>query len=386
VDRLAGQTHPWFYLLRPFAVPELVAAFEGLAAPVRQDIHAGRCYILIDYAHEGYSHWMFERVYEALRVVPLPNQQIILLSGDFNAENTHRWYCETQNIRSFVRVHSLNYFKNQVAEYMASDPFRASHLGWEHAASKHSRSRLFVNFNRRNRLHRILTVVRLHQRGLLGRGLVSMAEDFEGRSNEEAMEDEATRFALPPAFLNRLRAGYSALRSHLPLRIDVEEMTTNHAHTHPTWPYHESWLSLVSETLFFESAPGQVFLSEKVWKPIMNFHPFLVIGDVHSLGALRRMGFRTFHPYMDESYDFEPDHETRLEMVLNELSRLAKMSEDQCHEWFQQMEGILIYNFEQLRADHFDERFRLWVDYVETATGSAITDERSSECDARSDI
>jgi hypothetical protein len=71
---------------------------------------------------------------------------------------------------------------------------------------------------------------------------------------------------------------------------------------------------------------------------------------------------------------------------LNELSRLAKMSESQCHAWFQRMAEILTHNFEKLRENDFDERFRLWANYLEPVDGSTFKGERRPECDARSDI
>ena len=32
-------------------------------------------------------------------------------------------------------------------------------------------------------------------------------------------------------------------------------------------------------------------------------HPFIVYGNVGTLKELKRMGFRTFSPFIDESYD-----------------------------------------------------------------------------------
>jgi hypothetical protein len=371
VADLKDGSSPWFYLLRPYAVPPLEKAFAGLSREVRQAIDAGRAYVLIDYTHEGYSNWMFFRVYEALRAVPLPPDRIVLLSGDLNAEEVHRRYLVRANISDPVHVHSLNYFKNDVAEYMTTPSYRRDHTTWLAAAGQRMRRAVFLNFNRRNRLHRVLAATLLNARGLLRYGLVSLPDRFEERDNQSAFEDEASRFGLSDRLLYEFRTNYQALRPQLPLLVDVDEMRTNHAFTHPTWPYLQTWFSLVSESLFFESAPGQVFISEKVWKPMMNFHPFLVIGDAGTLDALRRFGFRTFEPVINESYDRESCHEARLQLVLDEVARIVRLSEAQRYELFMELSPILRHNFDRLAADGYDDRFELWWRYIEKPRGGA---------------
>jgi hypothetical protein len=300
------------------------------------------------------------RIYDALQKHPLPAQQIILVSGDLHAELVHKRFVEEFQISQQIKVVSVNYFKNQVAEYMKSERFQDSHIDWNEIKNKRKREKLFLNFNRRNRLHRIFTVMQLQKRNLLSRGFVSLPSEFEGKSNEIILEDESRRFNVSELVVEELRRGYAELHRILPLFVDVNEMNTNHAHTHPTWVYTDSWLSLTAETLFFESTEGQLFISEKTWKAMMNYHPFLIIGNVHTLGALKDLGFRTFHPYIDESYDEVKDPEARLKLVINEVSRLSEMSEEQLFEWFTAIKDILIHNYQQLQKNNYENTFRKW--------------------------
>lgn len=358
VSRLIGSPYHWFYMLRPYAVPELEEAFGNVPAEARREMESGKCHLLIDYSHEGFSEWMFHRVYEALGCIPLPRERIVLLSGDLNVEGGHARYVSRHRIDGPITVYALNYFKNDVAAYMSSDESRNARLRWRQVESRLSRSKLYLSLNRRNRLHRIVTAVQLERRGLLDLGYVSLEDQFGGRTNQEAFEEEGNRFGVSENLMREVRAGYPQLHALLPLHVDVNEMKTNHAHTHVAWPYLESWLSLVSETLFFESAPGQIFFSEKIWKPMMNLHPFLLIGDANSLATLRSLGFQTFHPHIDETYDGILDHEKRLEMVLDELERLSRINEPQRRHWLMGMKDILIHNFEELAASSPSEIFR----------------------------
>ena len=72
-------------------------------------------------------------------------------------------------------------------------------------------------------------------------------------------------------------------------------------------PYHRSRIELVAETVtdFF-------FVTEKTVKPIRAGIPFVVVGSVNFLRTLRKLGFKTFAPWIDESYDAEPDEHKRI--------------------------------------------------------------------------
>lgn len=86
----------------------------------------------------------------------------------------------------------------------------------------------------------------------------------------------------------------------------------------PAGIYKNSLYSLVM------SDNNAVYFDEKIVKPILCRRPFIVIGPRGYLNELRSLGFQTFDPVIDESYDqIEDDHErwTRAFDSLEELSR-----------------------------------------------------------------
>lgn len=102
--------------------------------------------------------------------------------------------------------------------------------------------------------------------------------------------------------------------------------------------YENSYFSVVTETLFYdsllssgESFPGLVpalpgiFLTEKTYKPISMKHPFLLVARPYSLRVLRERGYKTFSPYIDESYDEIMDDKLRLKAIADEIHRLSKI-------------------------------------------------------------
>jgi len=85
----------------------------------------------------------------------------------------------------------------------------------------------------------------------------------------------------------------------------------------PEW-YSNTSFSLVSET----QVSKELFVSEKIFKPLAYWHPFLVFGTPGTLNHIQKLGFKTFNHVIDESYDSELDTYKRfqkIEIILNDL-------------------------------------------------------------------
>ena len=78
--------------------------------------------------------------------------------------------------------------------------------------------------------------------------------------------------------------------------------------------FNDCAFNLVSET---NDNNHDVFITEKLWKPIIAQQIFVVHGNFGYLKKLREMGFRTFDSVFDESYDQEPDPDKRIEKLLS---------------------------------------------------------------------
>jgi hypothetical protein len=81
-----------------------------------------------------------------------------------------------------------------------------------------------------------------------------------------------------------------------------------------------SWVSVVGET---SPVNGCFFVTEKTAKPLMAGRPFIMLGGANYLKQLRQLGFKTFSPVIDESYDEIPDLETRVVSAFNSFKKLA---------------------------------------------------------------
>jgi hypothetical protein len=134
----------------------------------------------------------------------------------------------------------------------------------------------------------------------------------------------------------------------IPYEIDTQDLTPDGKQGFQTNEnnkkeiYADSYLHITSETCF--DSHGSPFMSEKTFRPILNLQPFIYVGNYKALEELRKLGFKTFDGFIDESYDLEPDPKKRFDMITNEILRFAKMPMEELHSWYYSLKDILIYN------------------------------------------
>lgn len=85
--------------------------------------------------------------------------------------------------------------------------------------------------------------------------------------------------------------------------------------------YNHSTASIVSESTVSKK---RLFFSEKIWKPIVAKHIFILHGQTGSLAQLKKMGYKTFNGIIDESYDHEQDESKKTEKILSACRQLLK--------------------------------------------------------------
>ena len=114
------------------------------------------------------------------------------------------------------------------------------------------------------------------------------------------------------------------------------------------------WNNIDSE--FFESSRFSLvqetemsFLSnrytEKTYKCFWMKHPFILAGNYQTLKLLRQDGFKTFHPYIDESYDDIKDRNERISAIIKEVKILCNKTDREWKEFMSKISSVLIHNY-----------------------------------------
>jgi hypothetical protein len=200
--------------------------------------------------------------------------------------------------------------------------------------------KLFLCMNRIPRPHRRTIVCHLLRRGFLGRSLVSFHDDDPDHTHFDELEMESA---------------WQELQKLQPLNIDCDlpldfegYHRTNAAavRSGELWPYRDTCFSIVTETLFGNDV---LFVSEKLWKPIRNGHPFLVAGTPATLAYLRRLGFQTFMPTIDERYDVLVNDEERMQALFDAIDALGALNDKQCGALLENVQPLLDHNAHHLR-------------------------------------
>jgi len=144
------------------------------------------------------------------------------------------------------------------------------------------------------------------------------------------------------------------------LVIDVDYdvlLERNNAVILPTtdYFYSNSYFSVVTETncLAKGIVPGEFTppgrqLSEKTFKPIVFKHPFILVAPAYTLKILKEIGYKTFSPWIDESYDNETDESARLLMIAKEIKRLCELSLLELTDFLNNVKEICNYNYDIL--------------------------------------
>ena len=89
------------------------------------------------------------------------------------------------------------------------------------------------------------------------------------------------------------------------------------------WPKYK--IEIVAETDVHNSD----WYTEKTIKCLISKKPFILLSGQHALKKLRNMGFKTFSPIINESYDVESDVNVRLDMIKKEMSRIHGLNDEE---------------------------------------------------------
>lgn len=111
--------------------------------------------------------------------------------------------------------------------------------------------------------------------------------------------------------------------------------------------YAQACFSLVSETSF--TSTTSPFVTEKIYKSILNKHPFILAGDTNSLSYLNTSGFVTFERFLPiRNYDTIDNTENRLNALVTNTKYFISNIKNNSAE----IEEMVIHNAENLRKLH----------------------------------
>jgi hypothetical protein len=151
--------------------------------------------------------------------------------------------------------------------------------------------------------------------------------------------------AIPEMLPEKYWESHSKLNDREAVEIDTQNLKNKNGFSTTftsKWEfYEETFLSVVSETLYDND---KLYFTEKISKPLMCLHPFILVTSPHSLKKLQEFGYKTFHPFIDESYDNEEDGVKRMQMIFDELDKFRARPIQELKDWWKEILPILEHN------------------------------------------
>jgi hypothetical protein len=315
--------------------------WKHISSIAMNDILRNKAIIILDYAEENFiDKTEFESLHSALLGSNLTKDQVILAFNSFNAEQIYdQWFTKDEQLLTvknwpFVLTNTSHHYCNNPEQRISFNEF---------VSSKHViRPYKFLYKIRRPRQHRLAFLAMLANEGLLEHSDWSCLTSV--RLNENEINSIGYEYNIDldhEKIQNALNVTPKNLESESGAHYaNVSAWTDSHPNA-----YRNSYFYVCTETFTHEPYKS---LTEKVFKPIVNFQPFLFIAYPGALQVLRDLGFKTFSGFIDESYDTVTDKPQRLKMILNEVKRLSNMSQQEIHNWYWSMEEILTHNNKHL--------------------------------------
>ena len=119
--------------------------------------------------------------------------------------------------------------------------------------------------------------------------------------------------------------------------------------------YQNSRFSLVQES---EMSDKTNRYTEKTYKCFWMKHPFILAGNYQTLKLLRKDGFKTFHPYIDESYDNIEDKNQRIDALIEQVRILSGKNIEQWNCFLNDVKPIVEHNYNyaaEISAKNYNE-------------------------------
>lgn len=215
----------------------------------------------------------------------------------------------------------------------------------------------FLCYNGSSKHHRLFLVAELLGRQLADKGWLSCYHDPIREEKTAKIEyyygNSATRI------INILDNHKDKFPLDLGLVNNTVENRTGVIVKEDLHHYKTSYFGIVTESKYYHDSDhldvlrtnaslDGYLISEKTYKMIQGRLPFIIVGFTGSLKALRERGYRTFHPYINESYDLIENDEKRLLTIVDEIERLCVLTDDQWLKLQEQVMPIINHNFELL--------------------------------------
>lgn len=121
----------------------------------------------------------------------------------------------------------------------------------------------------------------------------------------------------------------------------------------------KSLINIIFEAEVLYSS-AQSLLSEKVFRSIEAEKPFILFAHPEALKYFRELGFRSFSPFIDESYDLHNDPKKRIKIIFREIKRLSQIPINELKDELKNLQPIFDHNKKVLLSMHSNTQTNIY--------------------------
>lgn len=332
---------------------------ELIVKEILESARNGKTKFLFYNLAEGFQLPVADKIHRIANILEnqIDSRNLIYLTSSVGAEKTYEdlfarnlvTKTNWKNKISILSTHAFQIFtQSSILEYKDMVNYTIK-----------EKSKDFLCFNKVPREHRIRLLERVLENNLLDSSYYS----FEGLPNWLTH--------LPKEFKNII-----SNKDKFPIRLNITPERQNPAMLeYEDFKYFDnSYFSIVTETTFYnEETPrinrygtmDNIFITEKTFKCFPAMHPFIVFAYPGILSELRKLGYKTFSPYIDETYDTIVNDDDRFEAIWKEINRLLQKTTLEWIQWQTDIKEIVEFN-----KNHFYSN----ANYLSTDINSIIGD------------
>lgn len=350
VNGLIDYGHWWGHFEKPIDIFQYIDNIT--LDSMRKDVNT---YFLLDSSLEGYSqinsHPYAQVLYYNCDKYNIPYHKIIFVTGNLRDAEYIQKYNQENNIKNSIKVLEILAFKRSMHDNFKHhrDPYSRKPIvalrKLKNLSYEKYEDRIFLSLSRINRDHRILANFLLYSYNLKQYGLCS----------QDTISPNHTISHLYPIH----DVKYQQFLTTLPYIVDTTDFETNHGSNMNTELYSKTLFEIANETMSDNYNGTSLFYSEKTFKPIANFQPFIIFGQQYCNQKLQDHGFKLYHDYFDYDFDNEPNTYKRYIKIIKQLQNLTiklnQMSRDEKLAWKYQSEDILLHNFKELKKNRLEK-------------------------------
>lgn len=314
--------------------------FEFIPEYYLNDLKTNNAFLLIDSSLEGYhSNFIFKFFHYECEKYKINPTQIIYVTGNSIVEDCYEEWLKDNPQKNKILAVGYSHFEFDThcfTQHLPEENDKFPPTAEEQILYKTEnldKIKLFCNLNKKPRAHRVFWYCLLYNNKMLEKGLVSMNKfDYHHESS--------------PSYSGRYfnYDKFKEIKQTLPSIIygkgNEEKSTDYYVKRFNVDVALDSWVAVISEAQY-EDDQQTVFISEKIFKSIAQSQPFLILGNRGSLTELKKMGYKTFEGFIDESYDSKNEGD-RFFSILTSLKKIEKIENKL--EWYKSMKDILDHN------------------------------------------